>query len=156
MELKVIYHKPEGYELIIGQGNFSLKTVEYLYDAVFASSPDIRFGVAINDGSSSITRFEGNDEELTEVAKNLAKEIGAGHVFVIVFRNAFPVHVINAVKPVPTVVNIFVATGNPIGVVVAEENSMRAVLGVMDGYTSKGYEDVEERKQLLKKLGFNR
>ncbi len=140
-------------EVIIGQGNFSLKTVEYLRDAMLSSAPNVSFGVAMNDGSGRVTRYEGNDEDLKEKAIEYAMKIGAGHVFVICFKNAFPVHVLNNIKMVPTVVSIYVATSNPIRVVIYEEGEQRAVLGVMDGYTTKERENVEERKELLRRLG---
>ncbi len=143
-------------EVIIGQGNFSLKTVEYLYDALYASAPGIEFGVAMVDGSGRVVRMEGNNEELLELAAKYTEMIGAGHVFVVCFRNAFPVHVLNAVKMVPTVVNIFAATSNPLKVVVAEDGGMRAVLGVMDGFTPEGREDRDSRVELLRKLGYRK
>jgi len=156
MELKVIEVKPD-CEVIIGQGNFSLKAVEDLYGAVASSAPGIKFGVAMNDGSERITRMEGNDRELTERAAELCREIGAGHVFVICFKNAFPVNVLNAVKGLPTVAAVYAATSNPMKIIIAEEGDQRAVLGVMDGYVSKNTEDEEERarrKELLERFGY--
>lgn len=156
MELKLIELKPDN-EVIIGQGNFSLKAIEDLYDAVVSSSPGIKFGVAMNDGSERLTRVEGNDQELREEAAELCQKIGAGHVFVICFRNAFPLNVLNAVKGLPTVATIYVATSNPIKIIVAEDAEQRAIIGVMDGFTSKRIEDEQDRvkrKDLLKKFGY--
>ncbi len=156
MELRVVEIRPE-CEIIIGQGNFSLKAVEDLYDALASSSPGIKFGVAMNDGSERITRVEGNDGELAGRAAQIAREIGAGHVFVVCIRNAFPLNVLNALKGLPTVATIYAATSNPIKIVLVEEGEQRAVVGVMDGFVSRGVEDEQERtrrKELLKKFGY--
>ena len=43
-----------------------------------------------------------------------ALAIGAGHSFVILLREGFPVNVLNPLKAVPEVCTIFCATANPV------------------------------------------
>ncbi len=55
------------------------------------------------------------------------------------------------------VCSIYAATANPIQVVVAETGQGRGILGVIDGSKPKGIEtvkDVEDRKSLLRKIGY--
>ncbi|HMK83324.1 MAG TPA: adenosine-specific kinase, partial [Candidatus Bathyarchaeia archaeon] len=49
------------------------------------------------------------------------------------------------------------ATANPFQVILAQTDQGRGVLGVVDGYASKGVEtskDVEERKAFLRRIGY--
>ncbi len=150
---------PEGTNVIIGQSHF-IKSVEDIYEALVNSVPGIRFGLAFNEASGKrLVRYDGNDEELTKLAIEVAKSIGAGHVFVIYIRNAWPINVLNALKHVVEVVRIFVATANPVQVIIAETQQGRAVLGVVDGYTVVGVEsdeDKKERHEFLRKIGYKR
>ncbi len=157
MELKVIDLGTPDCEVIIGQGNFTIKTIEDLYDAIFSSAPGIKFGAAMNEAKPRVVRVTGNDEELKKKAAEIALKIGAGHVFVICIRNAFPIHVLNAIKSLPTVCNIYAATSNPLQVIVAETELGRAVIGVVDGTAANHIEDEEERKQrkeTVRKFGY--
>ena len=82
---------PSDTNIIIGQSHF-IKTVEDLYEAVVSTVPSAKFGVAFNEASGPcLTRFEGNDDELKDVAVRNAQNIGGGHVFVLVIRNAYPI-----------------------------------------------------------------
>ncbi len=104
-----------------------------------------------------MVRVEGNDVELKELASKTAFELSAGHSFIIFMRNAYPINVLDKVKAVPEVCNIYLATANPFQVVLAETGQGRGILGVIDGYASKGIEnekDVEERKVFLRKIGY--
>jgi len=72
-------------------------------------------------------------------------------------RNAYPINVLDKVKAVPEVCNIFMATANPFQVILAETEQGRGIMGVVDGYASKGIEterDVSERKEFLRKIGY--
>ena len=52
---------PEGMNVIIGQSHF-IKTVPDLYEALFASSPHLKFGLAFSEASGHcMVRHEGND-----------------------------------------------------------------------------------------------
>ncbi len=150
---------PEGANVIIGQSHF-IKTVEDLYEALVTSVPGIKFGLAFNEASGKrLVRYEGNDEELVKLAIDVARKIGAGHVFVIYIRNAWPINVLNALKHVQEVVRIFAATANPLQVIVAETDQGRAVIGVVDGYTPLGVESEEDRRErheFLRKIGYKK
>jgi len=148
---------PEGCNIIIGQSHF-IKTVEDIHEAMVNSVPNIEFGVAFCEASGKrLIRHSGNSEELREVAVENAKRISAGHVFVLLIRNAYPINVLGALKSVPEVCRIFCATANPLEVIVAETEQGRGVLGVVDGETPLGVEeeeDVEERKKFLREIGY--
>lgn len=158
MEIKVIpIEKPEDMNCILGQSHF-IKTVEDLSEALANSVPGIKYGIAFNEASGvALVRFAGNDPELVELAKKNAFNVGAGHFFIIFLRNAFPINVLNAIKAVGEVCNIYAASANPMEVVVLETDLGRAVLGVVDGVKPKGFETeehVKERKELLRKFGY--
>lgn len=150
---------PETNEIIIGQGNFTVKTIEDFYDALVGAVPEIEFGVGMNEAKPKLTRVNGNNKELIQRAGETCRNIGAGHVFVIYFKNAFPIHVLNAVKALPTVCSIYCATSNELELIIAETTLGKSVIGVIDGTAAEKIEDKEEEKQrieLLKKLGFRK
>lgn len=158
LELHVVpLERPEGLNLILGQAHF-VKTVEDLHETLAGSSPHLRFGVAFCEASGPrLVRRSGNDAELVELATRAAEAIGAGHCFVVLLREGFPVNVLNAVKQVPEVCRIFCATANPVEVLVAATGLGRAVVGVVDGEPPLGVEtdeDVASRKRLLRELGY--
>ena len=158
MELKTVkIEPPKDCNMILGQSHF-IKTVEDLYEVLVASTPTIKFGLAFCESSGlCLVRHIGNDEELEKLAVEYAFKLSAGHCFLIFMKNAFPINVLNAVKNVSEVCNIYCATGNPVEVILAETEQGRGILGVIDGYKSKGIEeakDVEERKAFLRKIGY--
>lgn len=158
MELQVVQiENPSGYNLILGQSHF-IKTVEDLHEVLAGSSPSLKFGLAFCESSGpALVRYSGNDAELVELAKKNGLLLSAGHVFIIFLKDGFPINVLNAVKAVPEVCRIFCATANPLQVVVAETEQGRGVLGVIDGIKTKGVEteqDIQERKQLLRRFGY--
>lgn len=65
-------------------------------------------------------RFDGNSDELIELAKMNAMALGAGHTFTVFLDGGFPVNCLNAVKAVPEVCRIHCATSNPTSVVIAK------------------------------------
>ncbi len=148
---------PEGANIILGQTHF-IKTAEDLYEILISSSPHIKFGLAFTEASGPcLIRYEGNDGDLSKSAVNIVQNIGAGHVFAILIREAFPINVLNAVKMCPEVCRIYCATANPLEVVVAETEQGRGIMGVIDGSSPKGIEqdsDIAERKNLLRKFGY--
>jgi len=148
---------PEGVNVILGHSHF-IKTVEDLHEALVNSVPGIKFGLAFNEASGPcLVRASGNDEELKRLAVENAVRIGCGHAFIIYIRDAYPINVLNAVKHVPEVCRIFAATANPLQVIVAETEQGRGILGVVDGFKTKGVEtpdDVRERKEFLRKIGY--
>jgi hypothetical protein len=150
---------PENANIIVGQSHF-VKTVEDLYEAIAGTVPQMKFGIAFNEASGAcLTRVDGNDADLKASAVANAQAIGAGHVFVIVMREGYPINVLGRIREVPEVVNIFCATANPVEVIVAVSAQGRGVLGVIDGSPPKGVEDqagVEWRHGLLRKIGYKR
>ncbi|MFO7619217.1 MAG: adenosine-specific kinase [Thermoplasmata archaeon] len=160
MELKVVKVKnPEELNIIIGQSHF-IKTAEDIYEAMVNSVPGIKFGVAFCEASvHQLIRVEGTDEELKKLAAENALAISAGHTFFLAMRDAYPINVLGAIKMVPEVCNIFCATANPVEVVIAETESGRGILGVIDGKVPKGIEgpdDAKDRHELLRKFGYKR
>lgn len=158
MELTTItLDKPEGINVIVGQSHF-IKTVEDLHEALVNSVPGIEFGLAFCEASGpALVRTSGTSDELVRLAGEAALSLAAGHVFVILLGNAFPLNVLNAVKAVPEVCRIFCATANPLQVVVAETKQGRGVLGVIDGMASQGIEgetEAAERAALLRDFGY--
>ena len=150
---------PEGANLILGQTHF-IKSVEDLYEALVNTVPNIKLGIAFNEASGPcLTRLEGNDEYLRAVAARNATAIGAGHIFVIVMRDGYPINVLGRIKDVPEVCSIFCATANPVEVVVARSEQGRGVLGVIDGAAPKGIESEDDalaRREFLRKIGYKR
>jgi hypothetical protein len=148
---------PDGCNAILGQSHF-IKTVEDLYEALVNAVPNIKFGLAFCEASGTcLVRVDGNDEDLRQLASKTASELSAGHTFIIFMRNAYPINVLDKVKAVPEVCNIFLATANPFQVILAQTEQGRGVLGVVDGYSSKGIEskaDIQDRKTLLRKIGY--
>jgi adenosine/AMP kinase len=148
---------PDGTNIILGQTHF-IKTAEDLYEILAGSSPHIKFGVAFTEASGPcLIRYEGNDEGLAQKAATIVQEIGAGHVFAILIREAFPINVLNSIKMCPEVCSIFCATANPLQVIVAESEQGRGIMGVIDGSSPKGIEqsaDKATRKAMLRKFGY--
>src|SRR5260370_10286219 len=141
MEFKTVSVQiPEGANIILGQTHF-IKTAEDLYEILAGASPHIKFGVAFTEASGPcLIRYEGNDGDLTQSAFGILQDIGAGHVFAILIRDAFPINVLNSIKMCPEVCRIFCATANPLEVIVAETEQGRGIMGVIDGSPPKGIE----------------
>lgn len=153
----VTVDKPTDMNVIVGQAHF-IKSVEDLHEALAGVSPHLRFGLAFCEASSArLVRTSGNDEELTALAAANALAIGAGHSFLILLREGFPVNVLNPLKAVPEVCTIFCATANPVDIVIAVTARGRGVAAVIDGSPPAGIEreaDVAERQHLLRSLGY--
>lgn len=152
-----LIEKPEDVNVIIGQSHF-IKTVEDLHEALAGVSPYLKFGIAFCEASQArLVRRSGNDPELTGLAITAATLIAAGHVFVIMLRDGFPVNVLNQVKAVPEVCTIFCATANPVELLIAVTEHGRGVAGVIDGQPPVGTETADDeasRKQLLREFGY--
>ena len=158
MELITIkIEKPESVNMILGQSHF-IKTVEDIHEALVGAVPGVEFGLAFCESSGpALVRASGTSEELTELAKENALALSAGHIFLIFLGNIYPVNVLNAIKAVPEVCRIYCATANPVEVILAETVQGRGVLGVIDGVKTKGVEseeDITERKAFLRKIGY--
>jgi len=158
LELKVIkIKKPDDVNVILGQSHF-IKTVEDLYEALINNVPGIKFGLSFVESSGACKiRSEGNDPDLKKLAQENAMEIGAGHSFLILLKNAYPINVLNAIKAIPEVCTIYCASANPIEIIIVETDNGRGILGVVDGLKPKGIESNEDivwRKEFLRKIGY--
>jgi adenosine/AMP kinase len=150
---------PEGANVIIGRSHF-IKTVEDIYETLVTSVPGIKFGLAFNEASGKrLVRYEGNDPELVNQAIETSKAIGAGHTFTLFIRNAYPINILNQLKNIHEIVQLYVATANPVQVIVADTDQGSAIIGIVDGYPPLGVEsekDKEERHSFLRKIGYKK
>ena len=159
MELvKVEIEKPEEINFILGQSHF-IKTVEDIYEMLVTHVPGLKFGLAFSEASGKcLIRWTGNDDALIELAKKNALAISAGHSFILFLGvGYYPINILNSLKMVPEVVNIFCATANPTQVILADLGDSRAILGVADGLKPKGIEaesDITWRKDFLRMIGY--
>ncbi|OUL36456.1 hypothetical protein BV372_07225 [Nostoc sp. T09] len=158
MELKAVAMQiPADCNLILGQTHF-IKTVEDLYEIMVSISSQVKFGIAFCEASGPcLIRTTGNDRSLEEAAITNAIAIGAGHSFIILLREAYPINFLNAIKQCPEVCMIYCATANPVEVIVAETKQGKGILGVIDGFSPKGLEtpeDVNTRQVFLRQIGY--
>jgi len=148
---------PKECNVIVGMAHF-IKTAEDLYEALVNAVPLVKFGLGFCESSGlCLVRTEGTDPELRRLAAEKAFEIGCGHSFIVIMRNIYPINVLDKVKAVPEVCTIFAATANPLEIIIAETEQGRGIIGVVDGYKSKGIESAEnvrERREFVRKMGY--
>jgi uncharacterized protein len=158
MELKTVpIERPDDTNVIIGQTHF-IKTVEDIHELMVTTVPGVEFGLAFNEASGPcLVRHSGTDEELEQFAVKNSLAIGAGHTFTLIMRGAYPINVLTQLKALSEVCSIYCATANPATVIVAESETGRGILGVIDGEKPKGVEgdkDIADRKAFLRKIGY--
>ena len=158
MELKTVkIENPDDLNFILGHSHF-IKTVEDIHEAVVCTVPNAKFGVAFCEASDvCLVRYSGTDEEMIELAKKNAYALSAGHTFIIFMKDMFPINILNTIQNVPEVARIHCATANPVEVIIAETDLGRGIIGVIDGFASKGIEteeDIEKRKGFLRMIGY--
>ena len=158
MDLKTVkIEKPETTNFILGQSHF-IKTVEDIHEAIVQTNSHMRFGVGFCESSGpALVRFSGNDPAMIELAKSNAMALSCGHSFILFIEDGFPVNILNVIKNLPEVCNIYCATANPVEVIVAESTQGRGILGVIDGLKTQGIEtdaDIKTRKEFLRKIGY--
>src|SRR5438876_6572963 len=158
MELTTVrIDKPADVNFILGQSHF-IKTIEDLHEAIVQTVPQMKFGIAFCESSGpALVRRTGNDPELIEFAQKNALALSCGHCFIIFMTGGFPINILNTIKNVPEVCQVFCATANPVEVIVAETEQGRGILGVIDGVKTKGIEteaDIKVRKEFLRKIGY--
>jgi adenosine/AMP kinase len=158
MELKVIsIEKPAEMNFIMGQSHF-IKTVEDIYEAVISTNPSMKFGLAFCESSGpALLRYVGNSKPHIEIAKTNALKLSCGHLFILFLEGGYPVNILNTIKNVPEVCNIYCATANNVQVIVAETEQGRGVMGVIDGVKTAGVEteaDIKTRQEFLRKIGY--
>ena len=155
--LNILVEKPAEINFILAQSHF-IKTVEDCYETLVEAVPGIKFGLAFCEASGpKKIRFEGTDQEMIDLAVKNVKNVAAGHSLFIFLKNAYPINVLNRIKNLSEVVNIFCATANPTEVIVAETKLGRSILGVVDGDSPSGVEnkkEEKERKEFLRKIGY--
>lgn len=147
----------EDTQIILGHAGF-IKTAEDLYEAMVNTVPKAKFGMAFAEASGPcLVRSEGNDPKLVSLAEKNMLAIGAGHTFILLFKEAFPINVANVIKNVNEVSRIYCATANPIEVIIAQTKQGRSILGVVDGSMPKGIEkekDRAQRRKFLRDIGY--
>ena len=159
MELTTVkIEKPITINFILGQTHF-IKTVEDIHEALVSAVPGINFGLAFCEASGKcLVRWSGTDADMIELAQKNAMAISAGHSFILFLGDGFfPINVLNAIKMIPEVCQIFCATANPTEVIVAETDQGRGILGVVDGQKPLGVEEEEDiawRKGFLRQIGY--
>lgn len=150
---------PTDGNIVLGMSHF-IKTVEDLYEAMVNSVPTARFGIGFCEASQDrLVRVDGNDEELKKLAAENVLAIGAGHSFLIIMKEAFPINVLPRIRECPEVCRIFCATANPVEVLVVETEQGRGIVGVVDGLSPvgiEGDEDIDKRKSFLRQIGYKR
>lgn len=157
-QLKLVQiENPDQLNFILGQSHF-IKTVEDIHEAVVTGVPGAKFGLAFCESSgAALVRSSGTDDALKALAERNALALGAGHTFILFLRDAYPINILNSLKMVPEVANIYCATANPVQVIVAETAQGRGILGVIDGIHTKGVEDADGvawRHSFLRMIGY--
>lgn len=158
MEIKTHFFDLGGeINMIWGQSHF-IKTVDDLAEILAVGIPNAKYAIAFNEASGeALIRYHGNDDKLEKKAVEMMKETAAGHTFVILLKDAFPIQVMAKVKNCDEVARIFCATANPVTILTAEANGGAGIIGVIDGISPKGVEndaDKKARRELLKKFGY--
>ncbi len=160
MEIEAVDIAKDGEtQVIVGHAGF-IKTVEDLYEAMVNAVPSVKFGIAFAEASGKrLVRSDGNDDALIKSAEQNMERIGAGHSFIILFKDAFPINVLNSIKGVNEVSSIYCATANPVQVLICKTENGRAIIGVVDGQVPSGTEgesDKKERHDLLRKFRYKK
>ena len=158
MDLKIIsIENPDELNFILGHSHF-IKTIEDIHEAIVCTVPNAKFGVAFCEASMEcLVRYSGTDEQMMGLAKENAFALSAGHSFIIFMKDMFPINILNTIKNIPEVARIHCATANPVQVILAQTDQGRGILGVIDGFSSKGIEnkeDIEKRKGFLRMIGY--
>ena len=147
----------EDCNIIVGQAHF-IKTVDDIAEIMATTIPGAKYGLAFCEASGPcLIRTAGNDVKLISEAERNASLVGAGHAFFLIMRNGYPINVLNQIKNCQEVTRVFAATANPLQIITAETEQGRGIVGVIDGFSPSGVEneeDRENRRELLKKIGY--
>ncbi len=158
MDIKTYKIQNDGsINIIIGMSHF-IKTVDDLAEIIATTVPQGKFGVAFCEASGpSLIRAEGNEKDLKDRAIDIMKNIRAGHSFVIILKDCYPINILSKIKMCDEVVNVFCASANTVIVLTVEQDGGAGIIGVIDGNSPKGIEnaeDVEKRREFLKKIRY--
>jgi uncharacterized protein len=97
------------------------------------SVPGVKFGIAFAEASGPrLVRSDGNDDGLRQQAESNILKIAAGHTFLILFREAYPIN---------------------------KAETSRSVIGIVDGLSARAIEsedDKQNRSKLLRDLGYKK
>jgi len=105
---------PDDCNVILGQTHF-IKTAEDLYEIIATTVPQAQFGIAFSDGIRPLSyQDEGNDSSLIDICVKNLQAVGAGHVFCILLKNAFPDQCAESGEELFEVCRIFCATATPL------------------------------------------
>ncbi|MHB1708842.1 MAG: adenosine-specific kinase [Thermoplasmataceae archaeon] len=150
---------PEGTNAILGYSHF-IKTVEDLTEIISTAVPGAKFGIAFSEASGDkLVRYDGTDAELEKIAVDNILRISAGHTFMIILKNLYPINVLNAIKGCQEVGSIFAATSNPVEVILAKGTRGNGVIGVVDGFSPVGVEnenDKNTRRKFLREINYKK
>ena len=150
---------PEGTNAILGYSHF-IKTVEDLTEIISTTVPGAKFGIAFSEASGDrLVRYDGTDAELEKIAVDNILRISAGHTFMIILKNLYPINVLNAIKGCQEVGSIFAATSNPVEVIIAKGTRGNGVIGVVDGFSPVGVEnenDKNTRRKFLREINYKK
>ena len=136
---------PEGCNIILGQTHF-IKTAEDLYEIIATTVPQAKFGIAFSEASGPcLIRTEGNDDRLIHRCAAILDDLGAGHVFCILLKDAYPINVLTQIKNCQEVCRVYCATANPLEVLIASTEQGKGIIGVVDGFPPKGVETSDDR-----------
>lgn len=158
MDIKTYTISNDGsINIILGMSHF-IKTVDDLSEIIVTTVPNARYGIAFCEASGPcLIRRNGNDKGLTDKAVEVMQNIKAGHSFVILLKECYPINILSKVKLCDEVVRIFCATANPVTVLSVEAGDGVSIIGVSDGSSPKGVEDEEntkKRREFLKNIGY--
>jgi adenosine/AMP kinase len=158
MEIKSYKIENDGsMNIILGQSHF-IKTVEDLYEIMITSVPGSKFGIAFCEASGpALIRSEGNDHDLVKKAEGIMQDLKAGHSFVVIMKDCYPINVLSKIKHCDEVVNLFCASANPLTILTVENKDGAGIIGVIDGISPKGVEtadDRSKRKEFLRTIGY--
>ncbi|EQB70587.1 MAG: hypothetical protein AMDU4_FER2C00238G0020 [Ferroplasma sp. Type II] len=155
--ITVEIEKPDGVNVILGYSHF-IKTVEDINEIIKTIIPACEYAIVFSEASGDkLIRYEGNSKELIDYGINNIKAISAGHTFIILLKNAFPISILPQLKMSQEVGTIFAATANPLKVILAKTENTNAIIGIADGYSPVGVEqdsDKEKRRKLLRDIGY--
>jgi uncharacterized protein len=158
VEIKSYFFDNDGnVNIILGQSHF-IKTVEDIAEIIVTTVPNAKYGVAFCEASGpALIRHEGNDHELVNKSIEMMQTIKAGHSFVVIIKNCYPINILSKIKSCDEVARIFCATANPLTVLTVEENNGAGIIGIIDGISPKGAEideDKKKRYEFLRKIGY--
>lgn len=126
---------PNSYHLIIGKVNSHF--VVDIYDALTKSIPDIEFGIWFNEIlPDNLQKYVGTKDELIQLSEGNAENLAAKDTFVLTIEHFSAKEIMQALKKVPEIREIYCATTSPIEILLAESEKGRFIMGLADDYAA--------------------